>query len=67
MKEYIRDRLGRILGYTEENPNRITLYTQLGREIGYYDKRTKETWQVYPRRELKSREGNILGMMVEVI
>lgn len=64
MKEYIRDHLGRILGYTEENSSRITIYTQLGRELGYYDKRTNESWKSYPSRELISRSGNIISTLL---
>ena len=64
MKEYIRDYMGRVLGYTEETNSKITIYNQLGRELGFYDKRTKESWMSYPSRKLISREGNMISSLL---
>ena len=46
-REHIKDRTGRVLGYTEERGNRIWLHDWQGKMIAYYDKSTGKThdWQ----------------------
>lgn len=61
--QMIRDKVGRILGYYRDKPDKIILLDSVRREVGYYDKKKNETWRSYPR-ELVSREGNVLGMLI---
>ena len=61
--QMIRDKIGRIVGYYRDKTDRIVLLDAVRREVGYYDKKRNETWKSYPR-ELISREGNVLAMLI---
>ena len=39
MKEYLKDNLSRIIGYTQNENGKIVIYDYLGRRLGYYDGR----------------------------
>lgn len=62
--EAIRDKLGRILGYYVHTRDRITLVDPMKREIGYYDIKANQTWKSFPK-ELYSRSGNVLGLLLK--
>lgn len=62
MKKMIRDEVGRTLGYTVEDHQTIKLFNEIGRELGYYDKSTKMSWQTAPKKII-SREGDITAML----
>lgn len=62
-EEMIRDKVGRILGYYRFERDKIILTDPVKREIGFYDIKANQTWRSYPR-ELISREGNVLGILI---
>ena len=63
----LKDQVGRILGYREQNSDgKIYLLNKVRRRLGYYDPRTNETWQLYPIRKQISKEGDLLSTLLEV-
>jgi hypothetical protein len=66
MRKSLKNNVGRILGYIEETSTKITLYNLMSRELGYYDKKTDETWQVWPIKKLIGREGNLVITLLDV-
>jgi hypothetical protein len=66
MRKSLKNNVGIILGYIEETSTKITLYNLMSRELGYYDKKTDETWQVWPIKKLIGREGNLVITLLDV-
>lgn len=65
MKKPLRNNVGRVLGYIDETSSKATLYNVMSRELGYYDKRTDETWQTWPIKKLIGREGNLVITLLD--
>lgn len=66
MKKPLKNNVGRVLGYIDETSSKVTLYNLMSRELGYYDKRTDETWQVWPIKKLIGRSGNLVITLLDV-
>lgn len=60
MKEYLKDKYGRIIGYIQRDGNKLVIYSHLGIRLGYYDGRY--TYNIYGQ---IIGEGNFLVLFLK--
>jgi hypothetical protein len=58
----IFDRTGKKVGYTVDRDRRVDAFSALGKYLGYYLKRTDQTWDAHGK--LISQSGNMLGALL---